>query len=154
MMHSRWGNVALLSCWSGRAAPKLPDSVEGLRDAGNQSFRSRQYLEASALYGCSNRAACHVKDGNCTDCTKDCTSALALVPFSMKLLLRRASAFEAPEIPLAYVDYRIVLQIDNSVTLALESVNRMTRPLMDSHGPEWRLKLSAIPVVSVSAQKR
>ena len=26
----------------------------------------------SVLY--SNRAACHLKDGNCTDCIKDCTS--------------------------------------------------------------------------------
>lgn len=32
-------------------APKLPDSVEGLRAAGNQSFRNGQYAEASMLYG-------------------------------------------------------------------------------------------------------
>ncbi|KAF7462036.1 mitochondrial import receptor subunit TOM34 isoform X2 [Marmota monax] len=156
-------------------APKLPDSVEGLRAAGNQSFRNGQYAEASALY-CralrllqvrgssdpeeesvlySNRAACHLKDGNCTDCIKDCTSALALVPFSMKPLLRRASAYEALEkYPLAYVDYKTVLQIDNSVASALEGINRMTRALMDSLGPEWRLKLPSIPVVPVSAQKR
>ncbi|XP_015334278.1 mitochondrial import receptor subunit TOM34 isoform X2 [Marmota marmota marmota] len=156
-------------------APKLPDSVEGLRAAGNQSFRNGQYAEASALY-CralrllqvrgssdpeeesvlySNRAACHLKDGNCTDCIKDCNSALALVPFSMKPLLRRASAYEALEkYPLAYVDYKTVLQIDNSVASALEGINRMTRALMDSLGPEWRLKLPSIPVVPVSAQKR
>ncbi|XP_069845934.1 mitochondrial import receptor subunit TOM34 isoform X2 [Dipodomys merriami] len=105
-------------------APKLPDSVEELRAAGNQSFRNGQYAEASALYGralqllqargsadpeeesvlYSNRAACHLKDGNCTDCIKDCTS--------------------------------------------------MTRALMDSLGPEWRLKLPSVPVVPVSAQKR
>uniref|UniRef100_A0A8C9P9J8 Mitochondrial import receptor subunit TOM34 n=1 Tax=Spermophilus dauricus TaxID=99837 RepID=A0A8C9P9J8_SPEDA len=109
--------------------------------------------EESVLY--SNRAACHLKDGNCTDCIKDCTSALALVPFSMKPLLRRASAYEALEkYPLAYVDYKTVLQIDNSVASALEGINRMTRALMDSLGPEWRLKLPSIPVVPVSAQKR
>ncbi|XP_048205448.1 mitochondrial import receptor subunit TOM34 [Perognathus longimembris pacificus] len=156
-------------------APKLPDSVEGLRAAGNQSFRNGQYAEASALYGralkllqargsadpeeesvlYSNRAACHLKDGNCTDCIKDCTSALALVPFSMKPLLRRASAYEALEkYPQAYVDYKTVLQIDNSVMSALEGINRMTRALMDSLGPEWRLKLPSVPVVPVSAQKR
>lgn len=28
--------------------------------------------EESVLY--SNRAACYLKDGNCTDCIKDCTS--------------------------------------------------------------------------------
>ncbi|XP_073861504.1 mitochondrial import receptor subunit TOM34 isoform X2 [Macaca fascicularis] len=156
-------------------APKFPDSVEKLRAAGNESFRNGQYAEASALYGralrvlqaqgssdpeeesvlFSNRAACHLKDGNCRDCIKDCTSALALVPFSIKPLLRRASAYEALEkYPMAYVDYKTVLQIDNSVTSALEGINRMTRALMDSLGPEWRLKLPSIPLVPVSAQKR
>lgn len=33
-------------------------------------------------------------------------------------------------------------------------VSRMTRALMDSLGPEWRLKLPSIPLVPVSAQKR
>ncbi|KAF7461090.1 Hypothetical predicted protein [Marmota monax] len=156
-------------------ASKLPDSVEGLRAIGNQSFRKGQYAEASALY-CgalrllqvrgssdpeeesvlySNEAACHLKDGKCTDCIKDCTSVLALVPFSMKPLLRRASAYEALEkYPRAYVDYKTVLQIDNSVASALKGINRMTRALMDSLGPEWRLKLRSIPVVPVSDQKR
>lgn len=32
--------------------------------------------------------------------------------------------------------------------------SRITRALMDSLGPEWRLKLPPIPVVPVSAQKR
>ncbi|ELW66760.1 mitochondrial import receptor subunit TOM34 [Tupaia chinensis] len=156
-------------------APKPPNSVAGLRAAGNQSFRNGQYAEASALYGralrmlqargssdpeeesvlYSNRAACHLKDGNCTDCIEDCTSALALVPFSIKPLLRRASAYEALEkYSLAYVDYKTVLQIDSSLTSALEGVNRMTRALMDSLGPEWRRKLPSIPLVPVSAQKR
>lgn len=33
-------------------------------------------------------------------------------------------------------------------------LSRMTRALMDSLGPEWRLKLPSIPLVPVSAQKR
>uniref|UniRef100_A0A8I3XE23 Translocase of outer mitochondrial membrane 34 n=1 Tax=Callithrix jacchus TaxID=9483 RepID=A0A8I3XE23_CALJA len=132
--------------WSGRGmAPKFPDSVEELRAAGNERFRNGQYAEASALYGralrvlqaqgssnpeeesvlYSNRAACHLKDGNCRDCIKDCTSALVLIPFSIKPLLRRASAYEALEkYPMAYVDYKTVLQIDDSVTSALEGINR------------------------------
>ncbi|EPQ19921.1 Mitochondrial import receptor subunit TOM34, partial [Myotis brandtii] len=86
---------------------------------------------------------------------KNCTSALALVPFSVKPLLRRASAHEALEqCPLAYVDYKTVLQIDDSVMSALEGVNRTPRALVDSLGPEWRLKLPSIPLVPVSAQKR
>ncbi|XP_042636569.1 mitochondrial import receptor subunit TOM34 [Orycteropus afer afer] len=161
-------------------APKSSDSVEGLRAAGNQSFRNGQYTEASALYGralrllqarvssragssnpeeesvlYSNRAACHLKNGNCSDCIKDCTSALALVPFGIKPLLRRAAAYEALEkYPLAYVDYMTVLQIDKSMTSALEGINRMTRALMDSLGPTWRQKLPPTPLVPVSAQKR
>ncbi|XP_047626983.1 mitochondrial import receptor subunit TOM34 isoform X2 [Phacochoerus africanus] len=148
-------------------APKLPGSVEELRAAGNQSFRNGQFAEAATLYSralrmlqaqgsldpekesvlFSNRAACHLKDGNCVDCIKDCTS--------MKPLLRRASAYEALEkYPLAYVDYVTVLQIDDSVTSALEGSSRMTRALMDSFGSEWRLKLPSIPLVPVSAQKR
>ncbi|XP_045660667.1 mitochondrial import receptor subunit TOM34 [Ursus americanus] len=155
--------------------PKLADSVDGLRAAGNQSFRNGQFAEATVLYSralrtlqaqgfsnpeeesilFSNRAACHLKDGNCRDCIKDCTSALALIPFSMKPLLRRASAYEALEkYPLAYVDYKTVLQIDDSVASALEGINRMTRALVDSLGPEWRLKLPSIPLVPVTAQKR
>ncbi|KAM7237639.1 hypothetical protein CapIbe_011883 [Capra ibex] len=156
-------------------APIPPESVEELRTSGNQSFRNGQFAEAATLYSralrmlqeqgssdpekesvlYSNRAACHLKDGNCVDCIKDCTSALALVPFSMKPLLRRASAYEALEkYPLAYVDYVTVLQIDDSVTSALEGSSRMTRTLMDSFGPEWRLKLPSIPLVPVSSQKR
>ncbi|XP_036683034.1 mitochondrial import receptor subunit TOM34 isoform X1 [Balaenoptera musculus] len=168
-------------------APKLRDSVEELRAAGNLSFRNGQFAEAATLYSralrmlqaqgssdpekesvlYSNRAACHLKDGNCIDCIKDCTSALALVPFGMKPLLRRASAYEALEkYTLAYMDYLTVLQIDDSVTSALEGssswkplcdpacLSRMTRALMDSFGPDWRQKLPSIPLVPVSAQKR
>ncbi|KAJ8778176.1 hypothetical protein J1605_013892 [Eschrichtius robustus] len=158
-----------------RMAPKLRDSVEELRAAGNLSFRNGQFAEAATLYSralrmlqaqgssdpekesvlYSNRAACHLKDGNCIDCIKDCTSALALVPFGMKPLLRRASAYEALEkYTLAYMDYLTVLQIDDSVTSALEGSSRMTRALMDSFGPDWRQKLPSIPLVPVSAQKR
>ncbi|XP_029773815.1 mitochondrial import receptor subunit TOM34 [Suricata suricatta] len=79
--------------------------------------------EESILF--SNWATCHLKDGNCRDYIKDCTSALALVPFSVKPLLRRVAAYEALEkYPLAYVDYKTVLQIDASVTPALEGINR------------------------------
>lgn len=33
-------------------------------------------------------------------------------------------------------------------------LSRMTRALVDSLGPEWRLKLPSIPLVPVTAQKR
>lgn len=54
-----------------------------------------------------------------------CPRALGLVPFSLKPLLRRASAYEALEkYPLAYVDYKTALQVDDRVTSALDGVNR------------------------------
>lgn len=60
-----------------------------------------------------------------SDISASCLRALALVPFSLKPLLRRASAYEALEkYPLAYVDYVTVLQIDDSVTSALEGSSR------------------------------
>lgn len=59
------------------------------------------------------------------DICASCPRALALVPFSLKPLLRRASAYEALEkYPLAYVDYKTALQIDDRVTSALEGINR------------------------------
>lgn len=52
-------------------------------------------------------------------------SALKLVPFGIKPLLRRAAAYEALEsYQLAYVDYKTVLQIDCSIQSAHDGVNR------------------------------
>lgn len=54
-----------------------------------------------------------------------CRSALDLVPFGIKPLLRRAAAYEALErYPQAYVDYKTVLQVDCSVQAAHDGVNR------------------------------
>ncbi|KAH0619106.1 hypothetical protein JD844_018780 [Phrynosoma platyrhinos] len=109
--------------------------------------------EKSVLY--SNRAACYLKDGNCSLCIKDCSDALELVPFAFKPLLRRAAAYEALErYNLAYVDYKTVLQIDCSVQAAHDGVNRMTKALLEKDGLQWRQKLPPIPTVPVSAQKR
>lgn len=48
-----------------------------------------------------------------------------MVPFGIKPLLRRASAYEALEkYTLAYVDYKTVLQIDENLMPALEGINR------------------------------
>ncbi|XP_023406046.1 mitochondrial import receptor subunit TOM34 isoform X1 [Loxodonta africana] len=143
--------------WGGTCSPVSQASVSQPHNLLSLSVSTRAGSsdpeEESVLY--SNRAACHLKNGNCSDCIKDCTLALGLVPFSIKPLLRRAAAYEALEkYPLAYVDYMTVLQIDKSMTSALEGINRMTRALMDSLGPDWRQKLPPTPVVPVSAQKR
>uniref|UniRef100_A0A8D0BFH2 Mitochondrial import receptor subunit TOM34 n=1 Tax=Salvator merianae TaxID=96440 RepID=A0A8D0BFH2_SALMN len=152
-------------------APRIAE----LRQAGNEQFRNGQYSQAAALYGralellegagetsaeersvlYSNRAACYLKDGNCSLCIKDCSDALELVPYEIKPLLRRAAAYEALErYHLAYVDYKTVLQINCSVQAAHDGVNRMTKALLEKDGLQWRQKLPPIPNVPVSVQKR
>ncbi|OXB71636.1 UNVERIFIED_CONTAM: hypothetical protein H355_007792 [Colinus virginianus] len=151
----------------------LPPAAAKLKSEGNELFRSGQFGEAvpkyseaieyvisvgepspddlSVLY--SNRAACYLKEGNCSDCIQDCNRALELQPFSLKPLLRRAMAYESMErYRQAYVDYKTVLQIDSSIQAANDSVNRITRTLIDQDGSSWREKLPPIPVVPVAAQ--
>nr|XP_020640992.1 sperm-associated antigen 1 isoform X2 [Pogona vitticeps]XP_020640993.1 sperm-associated antigen 1 isoform X2 [Pogona vitticeps]XP_020640994.1 sperm-associated antigen 1 isoform X2 [Pogona vitticeps] len=151
----------------------LPPIAAVLKAEGNELFKSGQFGEAilkyseaiknatgseiqcpedlSILY--SNRAACYLKEGNCVDCIQDCNSALELHPYSLKPLLRRAMAYESMErYRQAYVDYKTLLQIDSGIQAANDSVNRITRTLIDQDGPNWREKLSPIPVVPASAQ--
>ncbi|KAM9023353.1 sperm-associated antigen 1 isoform 2-T4 [Ara ararauna] len=151
----------------------LPPAAAKLKSEGNELFKSGQFGEAvlkyseaieyvtglgeqspddlSILY--SNRAACYLKEGNCSDCIQDCNRALELQPFSLKPLLRRAMANESMErYRQAYIDYKTVLQIDSSIQAANDSANRITKALIDQDGPSWREKLPPIPVVPVAAQ--
>uniref|UniRef100_A0A7M4FSV6 Sperm associated antigen 1 n=1 Tax=Crocodylus porosus TaxID=8502 RepID=A0A7M4FSV6_CROPO len=152
----------------------LPTTAAKLKSEGNELFKNGQFGDAvlkyseaiesavnlgvqnphdlSILY--SNRAACYLKEGNCSDCIQDCNRALELQPFSLKPLLRRAMAYESMErYQQAYVDFKTVLQIDSGIQAANDSVNRITKTLIDQYGPSWREKLSPIPVVPVSAQQ-
>ncbi|KAM9310050.1 sperm-associated antigen 1 [Pholidichthys leucotaenia] len=152
----------------------LPPPLARLKNEGNLLFRNGQFADALEKYSqaiqgyadsgidspedlCilySNRAACYLKDGNSQDCIQDCTRALELQPFSLKPLLRRAMAYESLErYRKAYVDYKTVLQIDISVQAAHDSVNRITRLLIEQDGLEWREKLPEIPMVPLSAQQ-
>ncbi|KFV41844.1 Sperm-associated antigen 1, partial [Gavia stellata] len=157
----------------GGSSTSLPPTAAKLKSEGNELFKSGQFGEAvlkyseaieyviglgeqspddlSILY--SNRAACYLKEGNCSDCVQDCNRALELQPFSLKPLLRRAMANESMErYRQAYIDYKTVLQIDSSIQAANDSANRITKTLIDQDGPSWREKLSPIPVVPVAAQ--
>ncbi|KAM9285759.1 mitochondrial import receptor subunit TOM34 [Morus bassanus] len=150
-------------------------SASALRQAGNEEFRRGQYGPAAELYTralelleaageaaaeersvlLANRAACRLKDGACRLCVADCSSALDLVPFGIKPLLRRAAAYEALErYQLAYVDYKTVLQVDCAIQAAHDGVNRMTKALLEKDGVNWRQKLPPIPTVPISAQAR
>ncbi|XP_072459496.1 sperm-associated antigen 1 [Notamacropus eugenii] len=140
------GNELFRSGQFGEAVLKYSQAVEGLRASGSENAD-----ELSVLY--SNRAACYLKEGNCSGCVEDCNRALELQPFSIKPLLRRAVAYETMEqYRKAYVDYKTVLQIDNRIQAANDSINRITRTLIDQDGPAWREKLSPIPAVPFSVQ--
>ncbi|XP_030066908.1 mitochondrial import receptor subunit TOM34 isoform X2 [Microcaecilia unicolor] len=156
-------------------APKRRRSASEWKQAGNESFKHGQYGQAAGYYTeainilaksglknpeelsilYSNRAACYLKNGTCTECIKDCSVSLDLSPFGIKPLLRRAAAYEALErYQLAYVDYKTVLQVDCNLQAAHDGVNRMTKALIEKDGTEWRKKLPPIPSVPLSQQTR
>lgn len=67
---------------------------------------------------------CRLPEPPCL-CLSDPLRALELQPYSLKALLRRAMAYESLErYRKAYVDYKTVLQIDNGVQAAHDSVHR------------------------------
>ncbi|KAJ8013414.1 hypothetical protein DPEC_G00053020 [Dallia pectoralis] len=141
------GNLLFKNGQFADALEKYSQAITGLTDSGVDSPE-----DLCILY--SNRAACYLKDGNSSDCIQDCTRALELQPFSLKPLLRRAMANETLErYRHAYVDYKTVLQIDTGVQAANDSVNRITRLLIDQDGDQWREKLPEIPLVPLSAQQ-
>ncbi|XP_027872500.1 sperm-associated antigen 1 [Xiphophorus couchianus] len=141
------GNLLFKNGQFADALEKYSQAIQGYTDSGMESPE-----DLCLLY--SNRAACYLKDGNSQDCIQDCTRALELQPFSLKPLLRRAMAYESLErYRKAYVDYKTVLQIDTSVQAAHDSVNRITRMLIEEDGAEWREKLPDIPLVPLSAQQ-
>ncbi|XP_053736390.1 sperm-associated antigen 1-like [Synchiropus splendidus] len=141
------GNLLFKNGQFGDALEKYSQAIQGYSDSGINSPD-----DLCILY--SNRAACYLKDGNSQECIQDCTRSLELQPFSLKPLLRRAMAYESLErYRKAYVDYKTVLQIDVSVQAAHDSVNRITKMLIDQDGPDWREKLPEIPLVPLSAQQ-
>ncbi|KAJ0000077.1 hypothetical protein NQD34_011919 [Periophthalmus magnuspinnatus] len=141
------GNLLFKNGQFADALQKYSQAIQGYTDSGIDSPE-----DLCILY--SNRAACYLKDGNSQDCIQDCTKALELQPFSLKPLLRRAMAYESLErYRKAYVDYKTVLQIDMSVQAAHDSVNRITRLLIEQDGADWRDKLPEIPLVPLSAQQ-
>ncbi|XP_014887732.1 mitochondrial import receptor subunit TOM34 [Poecilia latipinna] len=152
-----------------------PKSWTELKQAGNECFKTGQYGDATSLYSqaikeleksnkknpedlailYSNRAASYLKDGNCSECVKDCDTSLELFPFNVKSLLRRAAAYEALErYRHAYIDYKTALQIDCNIAAAHDGTNRMTKALTEADGPSWREKLPPIPTVPLSVREK
>lgn len=157
-------------------APKRKSqSWSALKLSGNECFKTGQYGDATNLYSqaikelekvahrnpvdlailYSNRAASFLKEGNCSECVKDCTTSLELHPFNVKSLLRRAAAYEGLErYRPAYVDYKTALQVDCNIAAAHDGTNRMTKALTEVDGPSWREKLPPIPTVPLSVREK
>lgn len=158
-------------------APKRKSqSWSALKLSGNECFKTGQYGEATNFYSqaikelekpgaqkksedlailYSNRAASYLKEGNCTECVKDCTTSLELYPFNVKSLLRRAAAYEGLErYRQAYVDYKTALQVDCNINAAHDGTNRTTKALTEADGPSWREKLPPIPTVPLSVREK
>eukprot|EP00106_Octopus_bimaculoides_P007571 XP_014775013.1 PREDICTED: sperm-associated antigen 1-like [Octopus bimaculoides] len=143
----------------------LNPKILSMKNSGNDLFLRGRYSEALDFYTkaidlleqepidqtvnlsliYSNRAACSLKMGQCRNSISDCTTSLQLVPFCVKPLLRRAAAYETLEkYDMAYVDYRHVLAINNSVESALQGSSRCSQILIQQHGYSWRNKLPDI----------
>ncbi|XP_078275023.1 mitochondrial import receptor subunit TOM34-like [Rhinoraja longicauda] len=132
----------------GEAAGRYSEAIGRLQEAG-----AKWPEELSVMY--SNRAACYLKTGSCSDCIKDCTASLELVPFALKPLIRRASAYEALErYDQAFVDFRTATQVDGNVQAAQDGMNRMRKVLTDRDGNSWRDNLPPLPSVPAALQQK
>jgi len=146
----------------------LPPAVLAMKEEGNNLFRSGQYASAIDQYSkaisslekatdqtvntsvlLSNRAACHLKTGNCPAAVKDCCQSLQLIPHSSKALLRRAAAYEALEkYGDAYIDYKHVLSVDMSALQASQGASRCQGLLQQRYGASvWREKIKGLVYV-------
>ncbi|XP_043931099.1 sperm-associated antigen 1 [Protopterus annectens] len=140
------GNELFKNGQFGDAIDKYTEAIKTLTDSGTENLS-----DMSILY--SNRAACYLKTGNCSECIEDCTRALELQPFSLKPLLRRAIAYETTErYRQGYVDFKTALQIDSGIQSASDGVNRITKALLEQDGVNWREKLPPIPQVPATSQ--
>jgi tetratricopeptide (TPR) repeat protein len=146
--------------------PPTPPAVLRLKEEGNKAFRAGQYAGAVETYSralealrteksrsveveaalLSNRAACHLKDGSCRAAVIDCTAGLALnTSVSAKLLLRRASAYEASEkYAEGYADFEGAFRAHPDSQVAQSGLNRCSYALRQLHGLGWRKAVEAV----------
>ena len=136
-----------------------PARAQQAKDDGKVKFAAGQYAEAAELYsqalkalresGCSNRpfegtllcnrAACHLKNGTCSEAIKDCDAALAVDSGSATALLRRGVSNETLErYRAAYQDYQEVLARFPGNASARTGASRVAKALATAEGPGWR----------------
>ncbi|XP_063690979.1 sperm-associated antigen 1-like [Bolinopsis microptera] len=137
----------------------LPEKVVKLKAAATSLFTNGMYGDAVSKYTecvdsldrnnpgywyhisllLSNRAACKLKIGQCTESIKDCNDSLVLNPGFFKSVLRRAIAFENIEnYKKAYEDYRLTILMDPSQVTAQQGVSRTSEILRKEFGSSWR----------------
>lgn len=142
--------------------------IQSFKNEGNLLFRSGQYADAMEKYSkaitsiekdkdqkvnlsilLSNRAACHLKTGNCVRAIEDCQLSLQCVPHSLKPILRRAAAYEAMErYAEAYVDYKHAISIDSTTDQAHQGASRCQNLLQMRYGLKtWREKIPNLVLV-------
>lgn len=79
-----------------------------------------------------NRAACYLKMTLYDKCIRDCTESIALSPKYVKVIMRRAKAYELKEdLEAALADVKAVLEIDPSYTLARKECIRLEKAVTE-----------------------
>ncbi|KAL5248514.1 hypothetical protein ACHWQZ_G017637 [Mnemiopsis leidyi] len=141
----------------------LPESVAKIKAAATSLFSNGMYGEGVSKYSeclegldkdnpghwyhiallLSNRAACKLKIGQCTECIKDCNDSLVYNPRFFKSILRRAIAYENIEnYKKAYEDYRLTIVMDPSQVSAQQGISRTSEILRREFGASWRDQVS------------
>ena len=121
------------------------------KQEGNTQYSARDYVAALRLYSealalaplesehaysravfYSNRAACHFQMGDFRAVVDDCTAAIELSPRYVKVLMRRAKAFERLEnLEDSIGDLKRVLEVDPSVGGVARDLERLEAALKE-----------------------
>jgi len=115
------------------------------KEDGNELFHNGKYEEAAKAYTrgldsatdpelrailFGNRANCYAQYHNYIDVIKDTTECLAIQPNNIKCLIRRGQAYEATEkYQKGLDDFRKVLSLDSSVSVAQQAANRISNSM-------------------------
>ncbi|XP_076437223.1 uncharacterized protein LOC143276545 [Babylonia areolata] len=127
---------------------RLAEAVK-VKTRGNDTFKSGQHAEALELYTqslqicplkyihqralmLSNRAACHIKEGDYEAAVKDCSKSIQLDPSYIKAYFRRADAYEKLEkLEEALKDHQKVVEMDRSQAASFHACMRLEKEIQE-----------------------
>jgi len=119
-------------------------AAQNAKEDGNEFFKASNYEKAIECYSralslakeneqelkvaiYNNRANCWYQLYNHLEVVKDCTACLVISPNNLKALIRRGLAYEALEqMTKALADFRAILAIDPSITIANQAAHRIS----------------------------